>query len=150
VVPTLSLPRVSAWGARAHLLRLLEWLFVPDHLSLALIRYPRRYPGPDGPGSSFALEGRLNVSPTTVKRRIRAGTLEAEQLVSQAETIGTLRSERDTARAEVEMLKASQALPAANSGPEAPAPTNGMPRYRSWPVCEPGRRDWWPCWRSSP
>jgi excisionase family DNA binding protein len=57
------------------------------------------------------LVGELAASRQTHERQ-------AEQLVSQAETIGTLRAERDTGRAEVETLKAS--WPA--TGQEAPQP----------------------------
>jgi hypothetical protein len=45
----------------------------------------------------------------------------------QAEELGMTRAERDAARAEVEVLKASQTIQGANPGPEALEPTTDAP-----------------------
>ena len=52
---------------------------------------------------------------------------QADQLVSQAETLGRVTAERDAARAEVEAVKAAHAPQDANPGPEVPAPTTDAP-----------------------
>ena len=56
------------------------------------------------------------------------------QLIDQVETIGTLRSERDVARAEVDMLKAAQTKQEGQEAPEAPDLTL-RPALPSWHCC---------------
>jgi len=70
-----------------------------------------------------------------------------ETIREQAETIGTLRSERDAARAEVAASEARHVALTPSGDPDPPELTTGMSRCRSWPVCERFCRGCSPCWR---